>query len=160
MRDFPSRVARMNRIYISNNQDKHSFTPALRALVKRAVTVTLEHEKFPRAAEVSVTITDDEHIAELNAEYRGKDEATDVLSFPLMDLELNGPEVCAIGDVVLSLERAVAQAEEYAHSLEREVGFLTVHSVLHLLGYDHEDEEADGGEMRRREKAIVQLLEL
>jgi len=150
----------MNRIYISNNQEKVPFTPDLRALVKRAVTVTLEHENFPRAAEVSVTITDDDHIAQLNLEYRGKDGATDVLSFPLMDLELNGPEVCAVGDIVLSLERAVTQAEEYGHSLEREVGFLCVHSMLHLLGYDHED-ESDDGEMRCREKEIVdERLEL
>lgn len=131
------------------------FTPALRGLVKQAIKATLDHENFPRAAEVSVTITDDAHIAELNMEYRDKEGTTDVLSFPLMDLELNGPDVCAIGDIVISLQRAAAQAEEYGHSLEREVGFLTVHSMLHLLGYDHENEEEDGGEMRRREKEIV-----
>jgi probable rRNA maturation factor len=149
----------MNRIYIANHQDKLPFTPELRALVKRAIETTLEHENFPRAAEVSVTITDDEHITELNRDYRGKDSATDVLSFPLMDLELNGPEIVAIGDVVLSLERAAAQAEEYEHSLEREVGFLTVHSVLHLLGYDHEDEDDAASEMRQREKAIMNVVE-
>ena len=154
------RDSSLDRIYISNNQDKIPFTRSLRDVVKGAVKTTLEYENFTRAAEVSVTITDDNHIAELNLEYREKKGATDVLSFPLMDLELNGPEVCAIGDVVLSLQRAVAQAEEYGHSLEKEVAFLVIHSVLHLLGYDHENEEKDKGEMRKREKKIESKLNI
>ncbi|MCI5755828.1 MAG: rRNA maturation RNase YbeY, partial [Firmicutes bacterium] len=112
------------------------MTPDLRRLVKRAVLAVLDFEDFGRRAEVSVTFTDNEGIHALNREYRNVDRPTDVLSFPLSDGEdydTDGDAVL-LGDIVISLERAQTQAEEYGHSFEREVAFLTVHSMLHLLG--------------------------
>lgn len=113
------------------------------------------------AAEVSVTFTDNASIRALNAKYRGKDMATDVLSFALREGEepeiVDGPPVEALGDIILSVERAAEQAEAYGHSLEREIAFLTTHGMLHLLGYDH-IEEADRAEMRKEEEYVLQLL--
>ena len=135
-------------IYTQNKQKKIELTPALRALAKKVICATLADQEIDFPVEVSLTFTDNEQIRALNKEYRGKDAPTDVLSFPLFengeieyDDEIDEP--CAIGDIVISLERAAAQAEEYGHSLEREVGFLCVHSVLHLLGYDHETSKDD-----------------
>ncbi len=121
-------------------------------------------------AEVSVVVTGDDEIKALNREFRGKDEPTDVLSFPLEEWDLEegedeselgdpSPPEVLLGDVVISLERAAAQSDEYGHSLQRELGFLLVHGVLHLLGYDHEtDEERQA--MREREEAILSQLGL
>ena len=114
-----------NTIYITNDQDKLQITQKLRGLVRRSVNATLKYEDFQRPCEVSVTFTDNEKIRELNAQYRNIDRATDVLSFPLFDEDFEDEEVLALGDVVLSLERAKEQAEEYGHSFEREVAFLT-----------------------------------
>lgn len=111
--------------------------------------------------EVSVVLCDDEYIHGLNRDYRGKDSPTDVLSFALNEGEsapiVDGPQENLLGDIIISLDRAVFQAEEYGHSLEREVAFLTLHGMLHLLGYDHEEEE-DRREMRVEEEHILQLL--
>lgn len=144
-------------VFTKNSQNKLPVTPALRRLVKKAVAATLSFEGFAREAEVSVTFTDDESIHRLNREYRKVDRPTDVLSFPLYDGEEPVAGPVALGDVVLSLERAAAQAEEYGHSLEREVAFLTVHSVLHLLGYDHETSEEDEKEMFARQEKILTI---
>jgi len=130
-------------------------SPPLCALIKRAVTATLSAENVDVLCSVAVLLTDDEGIREINLSAREKDSATDVLSFPLLeiqrgekpqpepwDLDENGR--CELGEMIISMERATAQAAEFGHSLEREVAFLTVHSVLHMLGYDHEldaDEE-------------------
>lgn len=128
---------------------------ARRVLEKMAEVYGLE------AAEVSVTFTDNAYIRELNATYRGKDAATDVLSFALREGEeppvLDGPPVEMLGDIIISVERAAEQAAEYGHSLEREIAFLTTHGMLHLLGYDH-IEAADRVEMRAEEEHILQLL--
>ncbi|MBQ8911615.1 MAG: rRNA maturation RNase YbeY, partial [Clostridia bacterium] len=113
-----------NTIYITNDQDKLQITQKLRGLVRRSVNATLKYEDFQRPCEVSVTFTDNEKIRELNAQYRNIDRATDVLSFPLFDEDFEDEEVLALGDVVLSLERAKEQAEEYGHSFERECAFL------------------------------------
>ena len=116
--------------------------------------------------EVSVTFTSDEGIRELNKRFRGKDTPTDVLSFPLFDYEGETDEppidelANNLGDIVISLERAMAQANEYGHSFEREVAFLTAHSMLHLLGYDHERSEAEDADMRARQNAIMEALGL
>jgi probable rRNA maturation factor len=122
----------------------------------------LDFEDFTADSEVSVTFTDNEKIHVLNREYRDVDRPTDVLSFPLYEGEelgqAFGPVV--LGDIVLSLEKAKAQAEEYGHSFEREVAFLTVHSTLHLLGYDHETSEEDETDMFRRQNAIMDLMGL
>ncbi len=165
----------MNKIYITDNQDKHKVTQRLRGLIRRAVNRTLKSEGFGRDAEISVTLTDDEGIHALNLEYRNIDRPTDVLSFPLYDAaelrdELNPgrdggekPESCeriALGDIVISLEKAEAQAKEYGHSFERETAFLCVHSVLHLLGYDHELGEAEEKDMFSRQEAVLKSMAL
>jgi probable rRNA maturation factor len=149
-------------VLIKNNQKKVVTTPPLRRLVKAAIGATLDFEDFTADSEVSVTFTDNEKIHVLNREYRDVDRPTDVLSFPLYEGEelgqAFGPVV--LGDIVLSLEKAKAQAEEYGHSFEREVAFLTVHSTLHLLGYDHETSEEDETDMFRRQNAIMDLMGL
>ena len=144
-------------VLIKNDQKKIKMTPDLRRLVKRAVLAVLDFEDFVRRAEVSVTFTDNEGIHALNREYRNVDRPTDVLSFPLSDGEdydTDGDAVL-LGDIVISLERAQTQAEEYGHSFEREVAFLTVHSMLHLLGYDHETSPEDERDMFARQDEIL-----
>ncbi len=144
-------------VLIKNDQKKIKMTPDLRRLVKRAVLAVLDFEDFGRRAEVSVTFTDNEGIHALNREYRNVDCPTDVLSFPLSDGEdydTDGDAVL-LGDIVISLERAQTQAEEYGHSFEREVAFLTVHSMLHLLGYDHETSPEDERDMFARQDEIL-----
>ena len=153
-------------IYFTNEQDRLPVTYKLKMLVRRAVVATLEHEQYENPCEVSVTFTDDEGIRALNRQYRQVDRPTDVLSFPLFDYTGESEEppvdefVGMLGDIVISLEQAKKQAEEFGHSFEREAAFLTVHSMLHLLGYDHEaggDEEAD---MRRRQREILDRMGL
>lgn len=144
-------------VLTKNDQKKIKMTPDLRRLVKRAVLAVLDFEDFGRRAEVSVTFTDNEGIHALNREYRNVDRPTDVLSFPLSDGEdydTDGDAVL-LGDIVISLERAQTQAEEYGHSFEREVAFLTVHSMLHLLGYDHETSPEDERDMFARQDEIL-----
>ena len=156
----------MNRVYITDSQDKLAVDRALRGLIRRAITATLKYEGFPYEAELSVTLTDNDEIRALNREYRNIDRATDVLSFPLYENgEIDGADALSgepigLGDIVISLERAKAQAEEYGHSFEREVAFLTVHSMLHLLGYDHELGEQEDADMRARQRDIMQAMEL
>ena len=151
-------------IYFSNNQETMPISYALKMLVRRAVIASLAYEGFKNDAEVSLTFTDNEGIRALNSEFRGIDKPTDVLSFPLTDYEgsefpFDEPEL-SLGDIVISLERARAQAEEFGHSYEREAAFLAVHSVLHLLGYDHETGEEDELDMRRRQTEIMDKLGL
>ena len=111
--------------------------------------------------EVSVTLTDNAYIHELNRDYRGIDRPTDVLSFALRESEepeiVGGPEIDVLGDLVISVERAREQAAEYGHSLRREIAFLTVHGMLHLLGYDH-IEEADREEMEGEQRFVMERL--
>ena len=146
-------------IYFMNDTDT-PITYKLKRLVRRAVCESLEYEGFYNDAEVSVTFTDNEGIRALNAEYRGIDKETDVLSFPLTDFE-GGEEppadeaAISLGDIVVSLEKARTQAKEFGHSFQREVAFLCVHSMLHLLGYDHVDSDEDDAEMRRRQSEIL-----
>lgn len=138
-----------------NQQDKHKLTKELKGLIKAAAAATLQYMDFRKDVEISVMLTDNEGIQALNALHRNIDRPTDVLSFPMFDYDENGEimedyaefnemgDLC-LGDIVISLERAKEQAEDYGHSFVREVTFLTVHSMLHLLGYDHmtpEDEE-------------------
>ena len=126
---------------IQNSQNKIDITAELEETINVVIEKVFEYEDVePR--NVSVLITDNEEIHGLNLEYRGKDAPTDVLSFPLFDEDGNLDDE-ELGDIVISLERAVAQAEEYNHSLKREVAFLTAHSMLHLLGYDHENGEQE-----------------
>ena len=148
----------------SNDQRKRRAGFRLKMLVKSAVRAALEYERFPYDPLVSVTFTDNEGIREKNREFRGIDAPTDVLSFPMYDFRKGEKpgrgEICELGDIVLSLERAAEQAQDFGHSFEREVAFLTVHSVLHLLGYDHERSEEEELEMRQHQRAIMKRLGL
>lgn len=133
-----------NKIYTKNEQKIIEVTPAHRAIIKKAINAALEFEEVEFPCEISVTFTDNNAIHILNKEYRGKDAPTDVLSFPLLENgeidedDIVDGEAVALGDIVISVEKALSQSEEYGHSFEREICFLAVHSVLHLLGYDHE----------------------
>jgi probable rRNA maturation factor len=135
----------------------------LKMTVRRAISATLGEEDFSFPAELSVTFCDNEYIKGLNKQYRNKNKPTDVLSFPMYDdfsTAIYGGEDIPLGDIVISLEKAAEQAEEYGHSYEREAAFLAVHSVLHLLGYDHETGEEDEMDMRRRQSEIMEKLGL
>lgn len=134
------------------------ITYNLKMLVRRAVLATLRFEGIGQNAEVSVTFTDNAAIREINREHRGIDAPTDVLSFPLF--EESGDGTLMLGDIVLSLEKCAAQAEEFGHGFKRECAFLTVHSTLHLLGYDHETGEGDERDMRERQTKIVEAMGL
>lgn len=153
-----------NYINFSNEQEKEPVTAELRCLVKMAVYTALEYEDFSKKAEISVTFTDNEGIHEINLAQRGVDAPTDVLSFPMMSGEDSDADTdrsngaVMLGDIVLNLERARAQAAEYGHSYTREVAFLTVHSVLHLLGYDHLTSEEDDRDMRARQNAVLDIM--
>ena len=146
-------------VYIENEQEKLPFGKKEEKLIKKAIKASLKHEGFKRAAEVSVTVCDDETIHRINLEHRGIDRATDVLSFPMFDEEFEG-EAAVLGDIVISLERARAQAEQYGHSFEREIAFLTVHSMLHLFGYDHEEGKAEESEMFEKQEIILKKMHL
>ncbi|MGM9679948.1 MAG: rRNA maturation RNase YbeY [Eubacteriales bacterium] len=143
------------RIYLTNDQDKVQLDPKDRNLIKSAIRNALKFEKFERNCEVSVTIVDNDAIRTLNREQRQIDRVTDVLSFPMFDEDFDDGEYAILGDIVLSAERAKEQAEEYGHSFQRELAFLTVHSVLHLLGYDHELGKAEESEMFQKQEQIL-----
>lgn len=151
-------------ILFKNRQDEEPVSAELRTLVKAVIYETLEYEDFGRSAEVSVTFVNDAGMRIINRRYRGVDSATDVLSFPIISDEDGDSDVdssngaAMLGDIVISLERARRQATEYGHSYTREVAFLTVHSVLHLLGYDHLTSEADDADMRRRQDAVLEYM--
>lgn len=155
-------------IFFENTQDKHKVDETLQGLVEKVVETALEYEGFDKKSEISVLFVDNEQIREINNDFRQIDSATDVLSFPM--LSFDGTKVVddvgdsylgtvVLGDIVLSLERAESQAEEYGHSFDREVGFLVCHSVLHLLGYDHENED-ERAVMREKEEGILEKIGL
>ena len=152
-------------IYFSTGTDKYPVTYKMKMLVRASVLATLAYEGYKPECELSVTFTDNDGIQAVNKQYRNIDKATDVLSFPLTDFE-GGEEppadepTVSLGDVIISLERAKEQAQEFGHSFEREVAFLTVHSTLHLLGYDHELSEDDDADMRRRQREILESMGL
>ena len=137
-------------------------------LIKSSILTALDAEGVDIPCAVEVTLTDDKRIHALNKQFRNVDRPTDVLSFPMQELkpgifaadpgEITPDGFLPIGDIVISVERAKAQAVEYGHSTEREISYLTVHSVLHLLGYDHVDEGEQKKEMRSREDVIMDKL--
>lgn len=155
-------------IYIENEQEKIEINKDIENLIITAINASLKYENVEDSAEVNVLIVDNEGIREINNEQRNIDSATDVLSFPMLDFE-NGKMIktdadyfegnLVLGDIVLSAQRAKEQSEEFGHSFEREVGFLVCHSMLHLLGYDHEEEE-DRLVMRQKEEAILESINL
>ena len=150
-------------IYFENSAPE-KVTYKLKMLVRKAILATLEYEGVDTDCEVSVTFTDNDGIHALNKEYRNIDRPTDVLSFPLgvdgvYDIN-NDTGAQMLGDIVISIEKAMEQAELYGHSLDREIAFLTVHSMLHLLGYDHEPGGLELVRMREREEAVLTQLGL
>ena len=152
------------KVTIENKQKAVKVPTGVRLLIRRCCHAVLELEGFEGSAEVDVTLVDNEQIHRINLEQRGVDMPTDVLSFPLGEngqYDVN-PETgnYMLGDVVISLERAAAQAEEYGHSLQREIGYLTVHSMLHLLGYDHVDGCLEAVRMREKEEAVMSSVGL
>ena len=152
------------KVNITNKQKEVGVPVGTRLLVRKACTATLVEEQFCGNAEIDVTFVSDEQIKVYNNQFRNIDSSTDVLSFPLGENGIydTNPESGnkMLGDVIISLEHAIAQANLYGHSLQREIAFLTVHSVLHLLGYDHVDGGIQQTVMREKEEAILEKLGL
>lgn len=152
------------KVIITNDQNTLKIPTGVRMLVRRCCTAVLVNEEFNNPAEISVRFVDNNEIHRLNLEYRNMDKETDVLSFPLgengeYDTNLDtGAKM--LGDIVISIEKAFEQAELYGHTLQREIGFLTVHSMLHLLGYDHENGGIELVRMREKEETVLTQLGL
>lgn len=137
-----------------SNKTGAAFDRKTLNLMKKVIVYTLLSEKAALNGEVALTLCNDEYIKELNNDYRGINSVTDVLSFPTLDFEpIGGYSI--LGDIVISLPRASMQAEEYGHSLKRELCFLCVHSSLHLLGYDHVDDEDGRIYMEKRQDEVL-----
>jgi len=140
------------------------------AVIRKCIEATLREEGIAAACEINVLVTNDKGIRAINKASRDIDKPTDVLSFPMFQLIAGQPpedwedyidpetELCPLGDMAISLERAIAQAKEFGHSVRREVGYLTIHSMLHLLGYDHLDEGQQKAQMRAREEYIASTI--
>ena len=152
------------KVIITNDQKEIKIPTGVRMLIRRCCNAVLVNENFEGSAEISVRFVDDEIIHELNREYRHVDRSTDVLSFPLGEngvYDINHDTGAKIlGDIVISMQHAVMQADLYGHSLQREIAFLTVHSMLHLLGYDHEAVGLERVRMREKEEAVLTQLGL
>ena len=144
--------------------------PFISSIISKCVEATLREEGIDVPCEINVLVTNDKGIHAINKASRNIDRPTDVLSFPMFQLEPGNPpadwtdyldpetDLCPLGDMCISLERATAQAKEFGHSVKREVGYLTIHSMLHLLGYDHLDEGEQKKQMRTREEAIAATI--
>ena len=144
--------------------------PIVTSIIQKCVEATLDAEGVTVPCEINVFVTNDKGIRTINAASRNIDKATDVLSFPMFQLmpgelpedweDYLDPEteMCPLGDMAISLERAIAQAKEFGHSAKREIGYLTIHSMLHLLGYDHLDEGEQKKQMRKREEEIADRI--
>jgi len=155
-------------IYIENMQDKIEVTPLLEKIINDAVKTSMDVEKFDIQSEVSILLVDDERIREINNEHRQIDKATDVLSFPVVDMREGeimsdigdfdlDEELLLLGDIIISLETAKRQADEYKHSFEREIAFLTTHGIFHLLGYDHMEKEEEEKMLYKQETVLRKL---
>ena len=157
-----------NEIYIEDVCSEKSITEDICKLLEETVSATLKYENVTEPCYVSIAVVDEDEIKEINNEHRGIDSVTDVLSFPVVNLTDGSFNENAgdyyegrliLGDVVLCSKRAKEQSVEFGHSYERELGYLTCHSVLHLIGYDHED-ESEREVMRQKEEAVMELLNL
>ena len=158
----------MVELIIENEQNKEAFTNELEAVVRAVCEKVMECEECDFDAQISLTLTDNENIKIINNEFRSIDAPTDVLSFPMLEFDEEGQiidnefeydnDLIMLGDIVISLEKAKEQAEEYGHSLEREISFLCVHSCLHLLGYDHETSEEDEKIMFMKQHEILEKI--
>lgn len=144
---------------ITNEQDKINIPENWQGKMEQIVELCLQQEEINSKAEVDILFVDNETIREMNLEYRDKDSATDVLSFPMYEADeyIEDEEEILFGDIVISLERAQEQCEEFGHSLEREVMYLLVHGLLHLAGYDHMEEE-DKQQMRQQEEKLLAVI--
>lgn len=150
---------------IINQQNKVNYTKDLQQVVTNVVAATAKLIKISKNSEVSILLVDNDYIQELNLIYRHKNKPTDVLSFAMNELTDEEPqydagdEVNVLGDIVISLEQASAQSQDYGHSLSRELGYLVVHGMLHLMGYNHEIEE-EAREMRKLEEKVMAAVKL
>ena len=152
------------KVNISVKQKQIKLPAGTKLLIRKSCNATLEYEGFGDPAEIDVSLVNDEMIKEMNNEFRNIDASTDVLSFPLGSdgvYDVN-PETGAkmLGDIVISVDHALHQADLYGHGLEREVAFLTVHSMLHLLGYDHVNGGLEQTVMREKEESVLEALGL
>ena len=145
-------------VVLIDNRTEFVVSDEIEVLFIKVCDESLDYEKTHKSFEISISIVTDEEIRQINKEFRRIDRATDVLSFPQFDFSVDKPvelnENVLLGDIIISIDRAKNQAEEYGHSLERELAFLTAHSMLHLLGYDHETEEEEK-DMLLRQKNIL-----
>lgn len=152
------------KVIITDAQNSVKLPRGTRMLIRRCCNAVIANEQFKGSVEISVTIVDDMAIHELNLKHRGIDKSTDVLSFPLgIDGEYdinNDTGAKMLGDIVISIEHAIKQAELYGHTINREIAFLTVHSMLHLLGYDHEAGGLELVRMREKEESVLTQLGL
>lgn len=144
-------------IYYDDRQDDIKISEEIKDLIEKSIAAVLKVEELDENIEVSVSFVGDEEIRELNRDYRGVDKSTDVLSFPMDDEFILDNRI--LGDVIINTRRVREQAEELGHSNEREFSYLTVHSILHLLGYDHMEDE-DKRQMREREKLAMKELSI
>jgi len=155
-------------VLIENLQKSIEITDNIDMLLNQAVELSLKTEDFKIPSEVSILLVSNEEIKEMNKEHRGVDKATDVLSFPMIEMhegEMKSSEgdfdldenLLLLGDIVVSMEMAKKQSEEYGHSFERELAFLVVHGVYHLLGYDHEDCNEEKRMMEKQEAILMQM---
>lgn len=146
---------------LSDNRTEEIISEEIMAAVEKVAYETLVYDEFDTECEVSLSFVSDEEIQEINKNFRDMDKATDVLSFPQIDYDVdevvmtNEKGEIVLGDIIISVDTAKRQAEEYGHSLKREICFLTVHSMLHLLGYDHMTEEEEA-EMFGKQKDILE----
>lgn len=145
------------KIYIDNRQDNYEITKEIEDLVEKVILKSLNVEGLNDNYEISLSFVEDEEIRQLNKDYRGIDKSTDVLSFPMEDEFNIGPPL--LGDIIISVSTAYRQAEEFNHSLNREIAYLVCHSMFHLLGYDHMD-DYEKDKMRNKEKKVMENLKI
>ena len=155
----------MVELIIENEQNKEEFTTEMSSLIQTVCEKVMETEECDFDAQISLTLTDNENIRQINNEHRGIDRPTDVLSFPMLEFDENGDiienefeydeDMIMLGDIVISMERAREQSIEFGHSFTRELAFLTAHSMLHLLGYDHVDDEEGERIMCQKQEAVL-----
>ena len=151
-----------NHFYLKNEQKSIAVDAALKKLIRDCCTAAMREEGISYPVEVSIVLTDNQRIRELNLQARSVDAPTDVLSFPLLEepaaqVKWDKLERVALGDIVISLEKARDQALQYGHSFAREVGFLTVHSMLHLFGYDHMQKSQEEEMFQRQDRILNQM---
>ena len=144
-------------VLFDNRQDKFKIQKSTEDLLEKVIETSLKMENMSLDYEISVSFVTNDEIRELNSQFRNIDKETDVLSFPFEDEFETGIRI--LGDIVLSVEKAMDQAEEFGHTVERELAYLTAHSTLHLMGYDHMNDD-DKSIMRQKEKAIMKALQI